>query len=172
MILVVCGPPAAGKTTLVRRLRDRLAAEGTAVSTLHSDDFSRNTYDRLYDRVAADPERNWLVDGTFYRAAWQERFADLGARFVLVTAPLDVRLERNRRRDDPISETGVHVVSAEFCAPDADLTLDTGTLGVDAAADRLHDTASEWLEREREREDEDEGEGEGEGERGGGDGRA
>ena len=149
MILVVCGPPAAGKTTLVRRLRDRLAAEGTAVSTLHSDDFSRNTYDRLYDRVAADPGRNWLVDGTFYREAWQERFRTLGARFVFVTAPLDVRLERNRRRDDPISETGVHVVSAEFYVPDADLTLDTGTLSVDAAADRLHDAASEWLEDER-----------------------
>ena len=151
MILVVCGPPAAGKTTLVRRLRDRLAAEGTAVSTLHSDDFSRNTYDRLYERVAADPGRNWVVDGTFYREAWQARFAALGARFVLVTAPLDVRLERNRRRDDPISETGVHVVSAEFRAPDADLTLDTGELGVDAAADRLHDAAVKWLESDSEK---------------------
>lgn len=150
MIVVVCGPPAAGKTTLVDRVETRLAAEGVDVATLHSDDFSTDTYDRLYDRVAAAPERDWIVDGTFYREAWQARFADLGARFVLVTAPLDVRLERNRRRDDPISETGVHVVSAEFRAPDADLTLDTGTLGVDAAADRLHDAAVEWLESERE----------------------
>ena len=144
MIVAVCGPPAAGKTTLADRLRERLAADGVTVSTLRSDDFSRNTYDRMYDRVAAAPDENWLVDGTFYRAAWQERFRTLGARFALVTAPLDVRLERNRRREDAIDETGLHVVSAEFSAPDADLTLDTGELGVDAAADRLYGTVRAW----------------------------
>ena len=144
-IVAVCGPPAAGKTTLVRRLHDRLAADGVPVSTLESDDFSRNTYERMYDRVAADPDANWVVDGTFYREEWQERFRELGARFVLVTAPLDARLERNRRRDDPIDEKGLRVVSGEFHPPDADLTLDTGTLGIDAAADRLHGAVREWF---------------------------
>ncbi len=144
MIVAVCGPPAAGKTTLADRLRERLAAEDVAVSSLRSDDFSRNTYDRMYDRVAAAPDEHWVVDGTFYREAWQERFRELGARFVLVTAPLDVRLERNRGRADPIDETGLHVVSAEFHPPDADLTLDTGELGVDAAADRLYDAVRGW----------------------------
>ena len=144
MIVAVCGPPAAGKTTLADRLRERLEAAGVDVSTLHSDDFSRNTYDRMYDRVAAAPGENWIVDGTFYREAWQARFRELGARFVLVTAPLPVRLERNRRRADPIHETGLRVVSAEFHPPDADLTLDTGTLGVEAVADRLYDAVCGW----------------------------
>lgn len=146
MIVVVCGPPAAGKTTLVDRVETRLAAERVDVATLHSDDFSTDTYDRLYDRVAAAPERDWIVDGTFYREAWQDRFRGLDARFVLVTAPLDARLERNRRRDDPIDEVGVRVVSAEFHPPDADLTLDTGRLSVEATADRLYDAARAWLD--------------------------
>ena len=147
MIVAVCEPPAAGKTTLVTGLRDRLTAEGVAVSVLHSDDFSRHTYDRMYDRVAAEPETHWLLDGTFYREAWQERFRELGARFVLVTAPLDARLERNRRRENSIDERGIYVVSAEFHPPDADLVIDTDSLGGGRAVDRLYDAATEWCER-------------------------
>ena len=146
MIVAVCGPPAAGKTTLVGRLHDRLAAEGVAVSTLHSDDFSRRTYERMYDRVTAAPEMHWLLDGTFYREAWQERFRELGARFVLVTAPLDVRLERNRRRENAIDERGLRVVSAEFHPPDADLTVETDSVAVGPVVDRLYDAVVGWCE--------------------------
>jgi adenylylsulfate kinase len=151
VIVAVCGPPAAGKTTLANHLRDRLAAEGVAVSTLHSDDFSRRTYKRMYDRVAADPDAHWVLDGTFYREAWQERFRELGARFVLVTASLDACLERNRRREDGVDERGLRVVSAEFHPPDADLEIDTDSLAVGPAVDRLYDAVTRWCETEASR---------------------
>jgi adenylylsulfate kinase len=73
VILVVCGPPAAGKTTLATRLDRRLAADGIAFEVVHTDDLSSPRYERLFERVAADPSADWLLDGTFYEREWQER---------------------------------------------------------------------------------------------------
>jgi adenylylsulfate kinase len=145
VIVVVCGPPGAGKTTLSTALRDRLAAEGARFELVHSDDFSRRTYDRMYERVAVEPAADWIVDGTFYRRAWRERFESLGdVRFASLRASLDTCLRRNRERDEPIDERGVYVVHAEFEEFDADLTLDTDSLPVDETLDRLVAAVLRW----------------------------
>lgn len=147
MIVVICGPPGAGKTTIATRVRRRLETRSVPVRLFHSDDFSSRTYDQLADRVAAAPETGiTLVDGTFYRRQWQTRFRTLGdVRFVLVTAGLETCLERNRTRAEPIDEQGVHVVYREFEAPDADLEIDTDSCGPDEAADRIAAALEAWL---------------------------
>ena len=145
MILLICGPPAVGKTTLATRLRDRLAERGRAFALAHSDEFSRRTYERLFDRVAAAPDRDWLLDGTFYRREWRDRFRALDdVRTVRLVAPLDVCLRRNREREDPIDEQGVHVVYREFDPPDADLVLDAAALTPDEAVERALDAVRRW----------------------------
>ncbi|MFU8867215.1 AAA family ATPase [Natronococcus sp.] len=146
MIVVICGPPGAGKTALATRVADRLEARGESVRLLHSDDFSRRTYERLYERVADGPnDATWLVDGTFYRREWQERFRTFGdVRFVLVTANLETCLERNRRREDAIDERGVHVVYREFDDPEADLEIDTDELSIAAATERVLEALERW----------------------------
>ncbi|AGB36289.1 AAA family ATPase [Natronococcus occultus] len=146
MIVALCGPPGAGKTTVSTRVADRLEARGESVRLVHSDEFSTRTYEQLYERVAEGPEDVvWLVDATFYRREWQDRFRTLGdVRFVLVTASLETCLERNRRREDAISEQGVHVVSREFDAPEADLELDTDELSATEATDRVLEAFERW----------------------------
>lgn len=147
MILLICGPPAVGKTTLATGLRDRLAERGRRFDLVHSEAFSRRTYERLYDRVADAPDRDWIVDGTFYRRAWRERFDALGAvRVVRLDAPLETCLRRNRERADAdaIDEQGVHVVYREFDPVDADLTLDTAALAPDEAVERVLGAIREW----------------------------
>ncbi|WP_254765181.1 AAA family ATPase [Natrinema marinum] len=148
MIVVVCGPPGAGKTTLATRVRDRLEARAVPVRLFHSDDFSSRTYDQLSERVRdAPPAAVTLVDGTFYRREWQRRFRALGdVRFVHVTASLETCLERNRRRTDSIDEQGVHVVYREFESPDADLVIDTDRRDPDEAVDRLAVALETWPE--------------------------
>lgn len=149
MLVVLCGPPATGKTTLARGLRERLAARGVSVRVLHSDDFARETYERMYERVAgAEADDHWILDGTFYDREWQERFRALGARIVWVRADRETALERNRRREDPIPEKGVHVMYATFDRPRADLVIDTDECTVAEALDRLEAAVLAWLDED------------------------
>lgn len=146
VILVVCGPPGVGKTTVATRLRDRLETRGETVRVHHSDDVSRRTYERLYDRAVDDPDDAiTIVDGTFYRAAWQERFRGLeDVRFVHLTANLETCLERNRARPDPIDEQGVHVVYREFDEPDDALEIDTDERDVEEGVDEVVAALERW----------------------------
>lgn len=148
MIVVVCGPPGAGKSTITARVCTRLEDRGVPVRSFHSDDFSSRTYERLAETVADVSEPGIaLVDGTFYRREWQTQFRTLGdVRFVLVTASLATCLERNRDRPEPIDEQGVHVVYREFDAPDADLEIDTDRCGPDEAADLIAAAIGNWFE--------------------------
>lgn len=145
MIVLLCGPPASGKTTLTARLRERLAERGHGFRLLHSDEFERNTYERMFTRVAGSDD-DWILDGTFYEREWQEQFRTLGDVLVVwVRAPLETRLARNRARDEPISESGVHAMTAAFEEPLADLVIDTDDLPVAEAVDRLEAAVLERL---------------------------
>ncbi|AEH36291.1 ATP-binding protein [Halopiger xanaduensis] len=151
MIVVICGPPGAGKTTLTNRVRKRLEARDVpvpvpvAVETLHSDDFSSRTYERLYERARDAAADVTLVDGTFYRREWQTQFRTLpDVRFVHVTASLETCLERNRTRADPIEEQGVHVVHREFDEPDAEVTIDTDRQSIPEATGRILTALEGW----------------------------
>lgn len=162
MIVVLCGLPGSGKTTLATRLQRRLADRGLAFDLLHSDDYRRDTYERLYEHVAAAEtdagsdgdagtvdRDGWILDGTFARREWRNRFyrLDHEVREVWVRASLSTCLERNREREEPISETGLKVVHGEFERPRADLELDTEALDVDAAVDQLEAAVLDWLDR-------------------------
>ncbi|SIS09016.1 adenylylsulfate kinase [Natronorubrum thiooxidans] len=146
MILVICGPPGAGKTTIATTLAERLEARGELVRLYHSDAFSRRTYEQLYERAREDPEDVLtLVDGTFYKRRWQTQFDTLeDVRFVHVTASLETCLERNRTRADPIDEQGVHVVSREFDEPDAALEVGTDDCDPEAAVDQIERALEAW----------------------------
>ena len=145
MIVLVCGPPAVGKTTIATRVRERLAGVGLPFRLLHSDDYSRRPYEHLYAAVAEDPDGDWIVDGTFYRQAWRDRFRNLGeVRIVHFTASLETCLARNRAREEPIDEQGVHVIYREFDPVDADLTIDTDESTVDEAVDRMVEAIERW----------------------------
>lgn len=148
MIVVLCGPPATGKTTLATGLAERRTERGTQVELLHSDDYRRDTYDRMYERVA-DSGADWILDGTFYDREDQERFRALdGAHLAWVRADKETALARNETRAGSIDETGVHVMYAKFDEPDADLVLDTDALSEREALDRLEAAVIDWRDEE------------------------
>lgn len=146
MLVVLCGLPASGKTTLARGLRERLAARGHEFDVLHSDDFARRTYERMYERVR-DAGGDWILDGTFYRRLHRERFRRLDDCYVVwVRAPPETCLARNRAREEPIPAAGVRAMIADFEPPRANLTLDTDALSAAAALDQLEAAALRWLD--------------------------
>ncbi len=146
VIVLLSGPPASGKTTLATRLRERLAARGHGFDLLHSDDFSTRTYERMYERVA-DADGDWILDGTFYAREIRERFRTLDDVYLVwVDVSRKTALARNGNREDPISETGLHVMHSTFEPPRADLTLDTDDCSVGEALDRLEAAVLGWLD--------------------------
>ena len=144
MIVIVCGPPAAGKTTLTNRVHKRLATAGADFKVVRSDEFSRRTYEQMYEQVA-ESGTDWLLDGTFYEQEWRERFRELGdVRVVYVDASLETCLERNREREQSIDEQGVYVIYSEFEEPDADLTIDTDDYGIEAVVEEITRRIERW----------------------------
>ncbi|WP_227375955.1 AAA family ATPase [Haladaptatus halobius] len=137
MIVIICGPAGVGKTTVATELRERLAERGCSFRMLHSDQFSRNTYDRMYERVE-NSDDDWLLDGTFYKREWLRRFRALDdAVVVYLEADLETCLERNRERDDPIEERAVHIIWYEFEEPNADVTIDATRTTPERAVERI-----------------------------------
>ena len=147
MIVIVCGPPGAGKTTVASLAVERLAAAGHGFRVLRSDDFRSPVYERMAERVAAAPDETWLLDGTFYRTEWRERFRRFGTvREVYVRADPETCLRRNRERADPIDERGVRAIHAKFERPREDLLLDTDELSTDEAGERLFRAVVGWMD--------------------------
>jgi adenylylsulfate kinase len=138
VVVAVCGPAGVGKTTVATALRERLTDRGRSFELLHSDDFARDTYRRMYERVAGS-EADWIVDGTFYERDWQTLFQRLDDEvlFVYLRAALESCLERNRERDDPIDERGVRGVFHEFDPPRAGVSVDTTGRSVAETVDQV-----------------------------------
>ncbi|MFC7046154.1 AAA family ATPase [Halobacteriaceae archaeon GCM10025711] len=144
MIVLVCGPPGVGKTTVTTMLQQRLADETIPVRVLHSDDYGRHPYDRMFEAVQGS-DAHWLLDGTFYKREWREQFRRLDdVRVVSLRASEETCVRRNREREDPISERGVHVVWREFEEPDADLTVDTDDLSPEVVVECVFEAWQRW----------------------------
>jgi predicted kinase len=137
LIILLCGPIGAGKTSIAERLAEEL--EGSSV--ISSDRFRRRVYDRLVREaeVRLGRARYIILDATFYREAYRRRIMDLASRgervlTVFLDCPLEICLERNRRRGSPVPERAVKIIWREFERPEApDIHIDTGNLSIDEA---------------------------------------
>ncbi len=141
MIVVLCGPPGAGKTSIARRLMEVLG-DANLVS---SDRFRRRAYDRVMKEVGEmlGGHEHLLIDATFYRRVWRDMLRDVvrGADRVVtvfVDCSIETCLRRNRERETPIPEAVVRMIWREFERPaDPEVHVFTDEMSVEGAVEKI-----------------------------------
>ncbi|MBS7619919.1 AAA family ATPase [Candidatus Bathyarchaeota archaeon] len=141
MIILLCGGVGAGKSILAQRLSERL---GDA-RVLSSDSFKRRVYERLLLELerGMNKQKYLILDATFYRKVYRDRVRETAmGRDKLFTiylkCPLEVCLERNRRRSGAVPENAVRIIHRLFEEPEnPDLVVNTAEVGVDEALERV-----------------------------------
>jgi thymidylate kinase len=150
VIVVVTGPIASGKTTLVKAIAEQLRGAGRVVATLDQDEI----YELVEQRgVTAGTREAWArthrlcvafasaliadgVDAVVVETDAPQLFD--GALHVTLSVPFEAALERAQRdptRDLSRDQSFLRSHYDAYTAPaDAGLTIDTGESGVDQAA--------------------------------------
>jgi predicted kinase len=126
LLVVCCGLPGVGKSTVSRYVAEQLPATRYRTDEVRHDLFgdpsytsaeTRSTYDELLERARAGLEtgQDVVVDGTFKYDRERDRAAAVGegtgatVRFVRVTCPPAVVRERIQSRTDDASDADVDV---------------------------------------------------------------
>ena len=143
-LVVVCGLPGVGKTTVAETVADRLDADLVRTDVVRKDLFpepeytaaeSRRTYEAVFGRADAllSADGAAVLDGTFRRAARRERARAVarrhGAEFDLLRVACDERVakRRIRAREGDASDADVEVydlLRAEFEPANDPLVVD------------------------------------------------
>jgi bifunctional enzyme CysN/CysC len=147
VILLFCGIPGSGKTTIADLLAARLSTL-TRAKVLSSDRLKSPVYRRIFKTLESErgEEEFLLLDATFYKKEWRERVAALGGAERVVTifldCPREVAVKRNRERRPNITERALHIVYYKMEPPEnPDLRIATSTTTAEAAAERIY----EWI---------------------------
>jgi adenylylsulfate kinase-like enzyme len=143
VIILFCGIPGSGKTTISALLAERLRALGT-VQVVNSDKLSGPIYRKLL-KLVAPQERTTdflILDATFYKREWREQVKAMAQpeRVIMVylDCRLNVALERNRAREPKLSVRAVHIMFHRMERPEnADLVIDTTALSPEDAAAKI-----------------------------------
>jgi adenylylsulfate kinase-like enzyme len=151
MIVLFCGIPGSGKTTIAEILAERLADLGR-VQVLSSDKLRGPVYRKFFNMLAPGQKRaDFLIfDATFYKKEWRQQVEFLAQGETVVTVyldcPLQVALDRNRQRQPNISEKAVHIMFHKMERPEnPTIRIDTTTMTATDAAAKIFEFIQEEL---------------------------
>jgi adenylylsulfate kinase-like enzyme len=141
MILVLCGPAGAGKSSIALRLMEEL----DDAHLISSDSFKRKAYDRIMREVEGrrGKQEYLVIDATFYKKRWRDNLREIAGEeekvvTVFIECSLEACLRRNQERETPIPEAAIHIIWKGFERPDApDIHVNTEEFGVEQAVDKI-----------------------------------
>jgi adenylylsulfate kinase-like enzyme len=143
MIIMFCGIPGSGKTTIAEILRDQLSGLGR-VQLLSSDQLRGPVYRKFLKALAPNHERADFVvfDATFYKKEWRQQLRALAGDELVITVylecPLNLALERNRQRRPNVTEKALHIIFHKMQRPEnPTITIDTAATSPAEAARKI-----------------------------------
>lgn len=142
-LIMLCGIPGSGKSTVARELIRQLGD----VEVIATDAIGGRgrRYGKLHRRLEelTGVRRYVVLDGTFYSRERRNevRAQDCPVLLVYLNCPLELCLARNRDRRDGIPERGVHAMARRFEPPSEDeraLEIRTDQTDPEATARRIY----------------------------------
>ena len=142
MILILCGPPASGKSTIAMRLAERIKD----FKLISSDEFKRRTYKHMFAETErwAGRVKHLILNGTFYKKEWRGKIKEIsemkGEKVLTayITCSLQTCLKRNELREDRIEKKAVRVIYNQIEKPETpDILIDTDVSSVDEAVETI-----------------------------------
>ncbi len=131
MVIIFCGIPGSGKSTIAEELVKKLKKLGS-VEFFISDEISGQVYKKISELLKKNLNKidYIVVDATFYKKKWREMVYEICGRDKVITldihCPLKVCLQRNKKRKNPLPEKVLHIIHHQMERPEhPDLVIDT-----------------------------------------------
>lgn len=148
MIIIFCGAPACGKSTVVKKLVLRLNDFDACYKLLVSDKVSNRVYEKIFRFLKNNIEgyEYLIVDATFYKQKWREEVQQIARKndedilTVYLRSDLETSLRRNeqRKEEERVSEKAIRIIKREIERPEnPDLEFDTDLVNSEEIVDKL-----------------------------------
>jgi len=143
MVIIFCGVPGSGKSTIARRLIQELKKLGK-VKFLISDEIRRRRYEQIYQWLQKNLNTTdyLIVDATFYKKEWREKVKEIANSqnvfTIFLYCSLKTCLERNQKRKPSFPERVIHIIDAEIEKPEKpDISIDTDKIKPEEAVSQI-----------------------------------
>lgn len=131
MVIIFCGIPGSGKSTIARMLKEELEKFGQTKIFI-SDKVSG----RIYRKISKWLKENLnkvdyiLIDATFYKKEWRDQALALAGKgavlIVYLYCKLETCLERNKKRRPSLPERVTYIINREMEKPEnPDFSINT-----------------------------------------------
>lgn len=152
MIIVFCGIPGSGKSTIARILIKKLKELGS-YKIFISDKVGGQVYKKISKFLKENLGKvNFiLIDATFYKRRWQEMVYKIARNHKILIAylhcSLKTCLKRNKKREPKIPEKAIYIIHHQMERPkNPDISINTDKIKPNKAALKILDKIKKHLQ--------------------------
>lgn len=145
MTIIFCGIPGSGKSTIAKRLVNKLKKSGS-YKLFVSDKVTRSVYKKIFQFLKENLNKVdfIIIDATFYKEKWRDMVYKIAKEkkekvlTIYLHCSLKTSLLRNKKRKPKILEKAVHIIYHQMEEPKKpDVSIDTDKVGPEGAISKI-----------------------------------